>query len=30
MLMFGDGLKAINGADDDVKPITAFGLSVGY
>ena len=29
-LMFGEGLKAINGEDSGFKPIALFGLSVGY
>jgi hypothetical protein len=29
-LMFGDALKAINGSDDDVKPIGMLGISLGY
>ncbi|MCY4507571.1 MAG: hypothetical protein OXG35_11515 [Acidobacteria bacterium] len=29
-LVFGEGLKAINGEDSGVKPIALFGLSVGY
>ena len=29
-LMFGEGLKAINGEDSGFKPIAIFGLSVGY
>jgi len=29
-LMFGDGLKAINGSDDSAKVIALVGLSLGY
>ena len=29
-LMFGEGLKAINGEESGFKPIALFGLSVGY
>ena len=29
-LVFGEGLKAINGEDSGFKPIALFGLSVGY
>ena len=29
-LVFGDGLKVINGSDDDAKVIGVFGLSLGY
>ena len=30
LLMFGDGLKAINGSDDGAKVIALVGLSLGY
>ena len=30
LLVFGDGLKAINGSEDGAKVIALFGLSMGY